>query len=272
MSVDFKAIFESDKSLVIAPQWVSRDSEGLEVVAPLLIDGVAVEGLHRIGGSYIRTPVMYPSGSSVVVRIEQGSDRFFVSDVGLGQQEADLMGAGPMYSKHARAIAELAGVRFDNQAFFVLEASRDQPAGAVATIANCSQEAAMRASDALAEKTFEDKKLRLYERLVSIFDPKIVTKNVDIIGASTQKWNVAAIVKIGSRATIFEPVTKHPNSVASASMKFGNIKLIEGAPQRVAVVPDLSELGTLLTVLQRSASVIEDNAPTDRIVTLAKAA
>jgi hypothetical protein len=228
---------------------------------------------HRTGGSFIRTPLLYPSGTSVVVRIEEGDDRFFVSDFGLGYQEAELMGASLMYARNAHPIAEAAGVRFDNQAFFVLEASREQLPGAVVTIANCSQETAIRAADALAEKTFEDSKSRLYERLVKVFTPKIVAKNVEVTGASNQKWRVAAIVNVpNERPTIFEPVTKHASSVASASMKFGDIALREDAPTRVAVVHRRAEFGPLLTVLSRSASIIEDDAPNDRLRQLAKSA
>jgi hypothetical protein len=228
---------------------------------------------HRVGGSYIRTPLMYPSGSTVVVRVEEGERRFFISDVGLGHQEAEMMGAGSMYAKPARVIAEEAGVRFDNQAFFVLEASRDELPGAIVTIGNCSQHAVMRAADALAERTFEDRKNKLYERLVGVFEPRIVKKNVEIIGASTQKWPVATLVQFpGKRPTIFEPVTKHPNSIAHATMKFGDIALSKDAPQRVAVVSDRKELGTLLTVLSRSASVIDDNETSERIRRLAAAA
>lgn len=241
-----------------------------------LIEGVArtiVATEHRAGGSFIRTPLMYPGGSTVVVRIEQGDNRFFVSDIGLGHQEAELMGASSMYSRPARVIAEEAGVRFDNQAFFVLETSREELPSAVVTIANCSQHAVMRAADALTEKTFEDRKTKLYERLVRVFEPKVVKKNVEIIGASHQKWPVAAIVSLpGARPTVFEPVTKHPNSVAHASMKFSDIALSENAPQRVAVVSDRRELGTLLTVLSRSANVIEDNETNERIRRLALAA
>lgn len=241
-----------------------------------LVDSVArqiVATEHRTGGSFIRTPLMYPSSTSVVVRIEQGDNRFFVSDFGLGYQEAELMGAGLLYARHAHPIAETSGVRFDNQSFFVLEASRDQLPGAVVTIANCSQEATIRAADALAEKTFEDSKARLYERLVKIFTPKIVARNVEVTGASNQKWRVSTIVNVPSTLpTIFEPVTKHANSVASASMKFGDIALREDAPARVAVVQKRSEFGPLLTVLSRSASIIEDDAPTAKICQLARAA
>jgi hypothetical protein len=241
-----------------------------------LVDSVAREIVateHRTGGSFIRTPLLYPGGSSVVVRIEEGDHRFFVSDFGLGFQEAEMMGAGLMYARSAHPIAAAAGVRFDNQAFFVLEASREQLPGAVVTIANCSHEATIRAADALAEKTFEDSKSLLYDRLVKVFTPKIVSKNVEVTGASTQKWRVAAIVNVpNERPTIFEPVTKHPNSVASASMKFGDIALREDAPSRVAIVRNRAEFGPLLTVLSRSANIIEDDVPNERLRQLAKAA
>ncbi len=110
----------------------------------MLVDDVArmlVATEHRAGRSFIRTPLLYPSGAAVVVRIVDRSGKFFVSDVGLGHEEAEMMGSGSMYAENARLIAEAAGVRFDNQAFFVLEASCEQLHGAVVTIANCSQEA-----------------------------------------------------------------------------------------------------------------------------------
>jgi hypothetical protein len=248
------------------------NSKFREIIEAVAREIVATD--HRTSGSFIRTPLMYPGGTTVVVRIEEGDNRFFVSDIGLGHQEAELMGAGSMYARPARVIAEEAGVRFDNQAFFVLEASRDQLPGAVVTIANCSQQAVMRAADALAEKTFEDRKTRLYEKLVSVFDAKTVKKNAEVVGASTQHWPVAALVTLpGVRPTIFEPVTKHPNSIAHASMKFGDIALLKNdAPQRVAVVHNKKELGTLLTVLSRSANVIDDDETKERIVRLARAA
>lgn len=249
-----------------------------------LIDQVArdlVATEHHVGGSFIRIPLLYPSGATVVVRVEAGDGRYFVSDWGLGYQETDLYGAATFYARHARTIAEKSGVGFDNQSFFVTEASREQLAGAVVTIGNCSQEAAMRAADSLAEKTFEDSKDRLYERLVGIFAAKanvrskIVTKNVKFIGYSTTEWPIATLVRPeGShRQIIFEPVTKHHNSVASATMKFHDIALLgKEAPARVAVVHNKKDLGTYLGVLSQAAEVIEDDVSDASIIKLAKAA
>jgi hypothetical protein len=102
------------------------------------------------GSAFIRTPILYPSGSTVVVRVDDNGKSYFVSDFGMGYQEADLMEASLIYGRHARTIAEMAGIRFDSEAFFVIEVSREQLAGAIATIANCSQEAVALAATSVA--------------------------------------------------------------------------------------------------------------------------
>lgn len=87
-----------------------------------IADAVAreiVSTKHRHDGSFISTPLLYPSGSTVVVKIHQAGEQFFISDIGLGYQEADMMGAGSIYARHARVIAENAGIRFDSQSFFI---------------------------------------------------------------------------------------------------------------------------------------------------------
>lgn len=240
---------------------------------------VAIE--HDVSGAFIKTPLLYPSGATVVVRIQKGEGRYFVSDFGLGHQEADQYGAGLYYTRHAKPIAEKAGVGFDNQAFFIMEASRDQLAGAVVTIGNCSQEATMRAADALAEKTFEDKRDRLYDRLVAVFakeigrTTKVVSKNVKVLGHSNTEWPIATIVKLPHHGspTIFEPVTNHHNSVATATMKFHDIALLgKAAPGRVAVIGKKREYGTFIGVLSQAASVVEEDVSDAAILRLAKAA
>jgi hypothetical protein len=87
----------------------------------ILIDNVAREIVgteHGVGGSFIRMPLLYPSGSTVVVRVEHTIDRYFVSDWGLGHEESELYAAGHFYRRQAKSIAERAGIGFDNQAFF----------------------------------------------------------------------------------------------------------------------------------------------------------
>lgn len=139
----------------------------------------------------------------------------------------------------------------------------------------------MQAAYAFAEKAFEDSRERLYERLVKIFSEaattstEVVSKNVRVIGHSTTEWPIATIVRLpgAHTQTIFEPVSKHHNSVAHAAMKFHDIALLgHDAPARVAVVHKKQEFGTYLQVLAQSANVIDDAVPDFTIVKLAKAA
>lgn len=229
---------------------------------------------HQVGRSFIKVPLLYPSGANVVVRVEGGEDRFFISDAGFGHQEADMMGASLIYARHGRPIAENAGVRFDNQAFFVIEASRDQLPGAVVTIANCSYEAVALTAYKLADRKSSDEADRLYERLVTIFPKSNVVRNADFVGSSMTKWPITALVKIPSlsRQAIFEPVTKYHASVVNASTKFHDISRIENAPTRVAVVRKKAEFGSWLTLLSQAANVVDADVPDATIAKVAEAA
>src|SRR4051812_39943497 len=92
------------------------------------VDAVARELVtteHFGSASLIKTPMMYPSGAAAVVQVTQHGERFFVTDMGLGQVEADMIGASVLYANSAKPLAEHFGIRFDNQAFFVAEANRE---------------------------------------------------------------------------------------------------------------------------------------------------
>jgi hypothetical protein len=241
-----------------------------------LVDSVAreiVSTRHRHDGSFISTPLLYPSGSTVVVKISEQAERYFVTDMGLGYQEADLMGAGNIYSRQARIIAGTAGVGFDSQAFFIVEATGDQLPSAVVTVANCSQEAVSMAAFRLAERRNVDETEKLYERLVGVFTRPRVTKDAEIAGASTTKWPVTALVKPETgRMTVFEPVRNHHVSITNASAKFHDLKELEQPPNRIAVVHRKSEFGTWLGVLTQAASVIDGDVPDEIYIQLARAA
>jgi len=227
---------------------------------------------HRVDGSFISTPLLYPSGTGVVVRVDYSGDNYFVSDMGFGYQEADMMGASLIYSRFARMIGEDAGVGFDNHSFFVVQASKDQLAGAVVAVANCSLEAVSVAAHKLSERKVADEADRLYERLTKVFAAPSVAKDVEIKGASTTTWPVANLVRIGRVETIFEPVLSHRNSVASVVTKFHDIALLQHAPGRVAVVRSKDEFGTLLNVLSQAGSVITRDVSDAALRRLAKAA
>ncbi len=218
---------------------------------------------HRPDGTFIAMPLIYPSGANVLVRVaEAGVDQYFVSDYGLGYSECDMMGATLLFKRHAPQIAANAGVGFDTQSFFVAKVARDQLVGASAAIANCSLEAVSIAALKLSEKKFADETEVLYRRLVSIFTHDKVAKDVPFMGASQTPWHVANVVRYAApggaddHETIFEPVTNHHASIATAVTKFHDIARVDNPPRRVAVVRKKVEFGTYLSVLAQAADVV----------------
>ena len=222
---------------------------------------------HFRGGSLARLPVLYPSGASVVIQvIEPTRDRCFVTDMGLGYQEADMMGAGLYYSRQAQIIADDAGVRFDNRAFFIAEVSRDLLPGAVVTIANCSHKAVSWAAYRLAERKEAEDKDALYERLRLAFAGEAVQleKDAEIAGASAHKWRVSVLAMGRGSSTIFEAVSAHYVSVVGTAAKFNDIARLDLPPPRIAVVKSKVALGDYLGVLApTTSSVVELTASND---------
>ena len=252
---------------VVARRRITDFSAMVEAVAREL---VAVN--HDTGHSFISTPLMYPNGTSVVVRIEDARDEYFVTDFGMGYEEATMMGASNMYSRSAKAIADAARVGFDRHSFFAIRVTREQLAGAIVTVANCSKEAVNIVAYKLADRKSEDAIEMLYSRLVAVFPKRIIARDISVIGHSNTEWHVATMVKAEGRPTIFEPVSAHHVSIFAASTKFQDIAEVDDAPSRVAVVEKKADLKTYLAVLSRSASVIERESSNDTYSQLANAA
>jgi hypothetical protein len=249
---------------------IKVDAEFAKVVDAVAKEIVSTE--HLGSASLIRVPLMYPSGANTVVQVTQSQDRYFVTDMGLGHQEAEMIGASVLYANSAKPLAEHFGIRFDNQAFFVAEANRDQLAGAVTVVANCSSEAAALSAYKAAERKFEEDSDVLYRRLAAVFPSAEIARDVEFVGSSTHKWSVAAMVKHHSHVALFEPVNKHHASVVNAAVKFHDIARLENAPHRIAVVKRKGELGNYLNVLSQAASVVEYEVPDETFVKLAEAA
>jgi hypothetical protein len=227
---------------------------------------------HREGYSLVSTPLRYPGGASVVIRIADAQPDFFVTDFGIGYEESEMMGGSAIFARHAPSIAETCGIGFDQHSFFIVKASKEQLPAAIVTVANCSQEAVVQTAFKLAERRVVDETERLYTRLTSVFRPQRVARDAEVVGRSNTKWHVATLVKSRNTDTIFEPVSNHHTSVFAASTKFRDIAGAEGAPQRVAMVRNRNEFGTHLSLLSENAHVIQRDVPDRTIVHLARAA
>lgn len=226
-----------------------------------VVDGVAralASVRHARDASFISLPVLYPSGSMAVIRIDPHRDgRYLVSDMGLGFEEADLMGAGRLFAHAAPTVAVRAGVHFDRQSFS-LGVRRDQLVGAVSVVAACSQEAVQLAAFRLDEKKKADAADRLCERLYRLFTPANVERGASIVGASNTAWTVTALVHADGHRAVYEPVSEHPNSVASVLTKFVDLNQLDHPPARIAVVRNKEMLGTRLALIATAGNVVEE--------------
>lgn len=229
-----------------------RFQEVVRTAAAQLVSHEVIEGAH-----YITTPLMYASGGYVVVRVEQTSGDYFVSDFGAGREEAQLINGERIYAHVAKEIAAANGIGFDSYSFFVVQVSSDRLPGAIAAVANASQEAVNITALRVSETKHRDDNAVLYERLASVFGRNSVARDASVIGASNTEWHVTSLVSTGRKHVAFEAVSKHPNSVVHAAAKFSDIARMDLAPGRVAVVANKKALGTYLGVLSHNASVIE---------------
>jgi hypothetical protein len=213
------------------------------------------------GRAFIRTPVLFPSGSTIVVAIEEeGGDRYRLSDLGQGEDEADLLDIVAIYRHQAEEVAELTGVLFDGRAFVLTRATVGQLVGATMAIANAVSRALDRAQQRADQRQHSGAIDRMVSRLSRIFSPQAVARNAEVRGFSTHAWTVDAEVRSDGRRIVFDYVTPHPASVAFATTKFHDLARLEDAPVRVGVVHKKQGLGTFLMVVSQAAKVIEDEA------------
>lgn len=214
------------------------------------------------GRAFIRTPVLFPSGATVVVVIEEeGRGRYRLSDLGQGHDEAELLSAGPVYHRQAADVARSAGLALAGHAFVLTGLDAGQLVAGVMTVANAAARTLERTMLRADQRAPEDVVEKLATRLVTLFPRAQVSRAVELRGASTHPWRVDALVTTGQDRAVFEVVMPSPVSVAFAAAKFHDIARLEHAPARVAVVRRKAALGDLLAVVSQAARVIEEAAP-----------
>lgn len=221
-----------------------------------------VSAEHFAGGSIVTIPTIYPSGAYATIEVIKHDSFFQITDRGQGWQEAGLCNASRQYKQEAQRTAEAAGITFDGQDMTIGRVREDALHGAIAVVANCSQEAANHAVLKHAEKSKNDSKEVLYSRLITIFGEKSVAKDVSLIGASNHKWHISVQVSGPKKLSLFEPVTNKYNSIVSTTAKFYDLQGLENCPNRVAIVESREGLGDFYGVIAAaSTQVLEANVP-----------
>lgn len=231
-----------------------------------------VRAEHFHAGSFVTMPVIYPSGSSVVLEIFRQGENFFISDNGGAHQEAEFAGASRYFAREAQKAAEDHGVRFDGRDMFIAEVSESRLPGAFTVVANCSQAAVIASIYRSTERAHKDAGDVLFERLSRIFPASKLAKDAAIFGASGHEWHVSSMVTDDGKRTVFEAVSHHYPSVVSATAKFHDLARLEKLPSRVAVISNKAALGDYIGVLSAaSTSVVEASVPDQTFIRLAAA-
>ena len=183
------------------------------------------------------------------------------------------MGAEPLYKRYAKEIAEATGARFEEEHSRIeVNVGRDQLVGASASIANCSQEAVRLTAYKLEERRAARATDQMYQRLWKIVkdDPRgQLDRNVEIKGESKTSHKFDSLVVYHGWRSVFDYVSPHPLSIASAAAKFGDLKRrSEDKPARRAVVHAKKDMGTRLGLLVPVCSVIEEDIPVKSLTRL----
>lgn len=222
---------------------------------------------HSEKRTLISTPLLYPSGGTVSVRVTGDNQAgYTISDMALGYDEAQSMGAGTLYTRIVRQAAEDAGVCLEGHQLTVTGVELDQLVGAVMAVANCAMTGIVVAADRQEEKEKRDDIAKLVDRLEKIF--RKVKPREPITGSSNYKWTVDAMVERDGQVAVFDAVSAHHASVFPTTTKFHDLTLLEAPPVCVASVKSVRELGQFFNVLAQTGHVIEATTPNERIASL----
>jgi hypothetical protein len=243
--------------------FILKQNNLLPIIAEEVAKGLATS--ETVGGSaFVSTPLLYPGGTSVVVRMDQVTDdRFFVTDAGIAHKEAGFLGAGPrLFAPIAREAAARFGVRFDEDAFFEADTTRDDLIAAVTAIANASRTAVERVAYRLAERTDALARESMRERLIETFGKERVKPRWEELGDSHEQHEFSAAVVDGANVSaLFEVVTPSPQSANAAVTKFVDVGDRKERPELIAVLSDRPKTPHL-KIIGRSAKLIDLHADT----------
>lgn len=243
---------------------------------PALIETVEYVARQLIGVEHgakrclLKTPLMFPSGSLVTVKITNGGPGYSVTDMATGFEEARAARAVRTFNRHAPIVAAASGVGFDTRSFFLRDVSRDQLVGAVMAVANCSQSAATLVSYRQSVLDAHEAEDRLFARLERLFGK--VEPRQHIVGISGTEWEIDAQVRIGDQIALFEAVSPVKQSIYATVAKYHDIARLPHPPVRIAAVRSREDLGSMLGVLSQAANVVEDATPDATVIQFARAA
>lgn len=209
----------------------------------------------------IVTPLLYPSGSMVVVRMDQGPEGYFVSDYGCGAREISMMGSGDRtFRRLAKKASDAYGIRFTDDLFFDTDVPREALVTAVISVANASKTCVEQTALAVAAAERDTRRELLWSHLETAFPGSKIVRGAEVNGAS-DRWEFDASLQRNDHQVLFEIVSPTGGSVNAAVTKFLDVRDL-GADVfgRVAVTVD-REKTPHLALLARNARIVGLRSP-----------
>ncbi len=192
------------------------------------------------GGALVSLPYIYPSGAFAVAHIASDNNRdvFFITDYGMGYEEAFLAGAGSTFARTARRIAKKKNVKFDGNQLFLSVVPKEQIVAAVIAVSDASVEAARHAIETHATQRADEMREALLDRLSGVVPRKRLHVDAELSGFSSHKWKVDILAEPKSQKRIAIDIVSpgHANSLTSTYTKFSDIAQSNNAPRRVSVL------------------------------------
>ncbi|MDE2444993.1 MAG: hypothetical protein KGO94_02370 [Alphaproteobacteria bacterium] len=205
----------------------------------------------------VAVPVLYPSGSSAAVEVVFNAGKCFVTDLALGQMEAEMQGASNFYGDAAKKSVQRFGVGYDGLSIFAIWASLDKIESAIVSVANASVFAASNAIYKAVTEKEKRKNEELFEKIVRVFGKNDVVKDDEVIGRDAV-WPAHNIVSLrNNRKAIFEYITPHQNSISGKYMMFSDLAKLEDKYSLTSVVNSIDSLGPKGAMLAEVSEVIQ---------------
>lgn len=185
----------------------------------------------------VPTHCLYPSNASVTVIVEGGAEEFIVHDDGGAVDEANAAGARFQEPhKVAGYLVRPFGLAMDENG--VIRSPRI-PAkdllGSIVLVANASKEVSHELVDRIKPRLRRNFRADL-ANLLEIKFPKLIARNVSILGASNKSHKFDLSIKLAEKRQIVIDAVMHDsssiNAAVVANLDVGRAKL-EGIEQRI---------------------------------------
>lgn len=222
----------------------------------------------------IDTPLRYPGGASVIVRVEPIGLGYAVSDAEFAFRECILLGAERGFPGFAREVANWSGVDFDGRMLYLRDVSEDDLVHAVAAVAHASSTSVNRIATRVAERKavkVHAVKQVLAEKLTKTFIGRRIHLDFKTRGASNEEWTFDVAVQFDAQLSLFQIVSPKPKSVYEAVASFLDMSDLPPSQARPALIAVLEDRAATrrLRLLERSARTIDLTADFSAWSTLA---